>query len=206
MAFENWDDHDRSNTYISVDFAYNILQNVEPNAVVFSYGDNDTFPLWYAQEVEGVRNDVRVANLSYLRADWYIEQMTRKAYDSDPLPVSMTQDQFELGKREVVMANDRISQSVHVKQAVDFMLSDNPSTKLNSPFERNQTIDFFPSRNLYLPVDKDAVERKGVVRPERMAEVVDTMHWRIPTNYVFKDGQFLMDLMAHNNWERRWER
>jgi hypothetical protein len=202
MAFENWDDHDRSNTYISVDFAYNILQNVEPNAVVFSYGDNDTFPLWYAQEVEGVRNDVRVANLSYLRADWYIEQMTRKAYDSDPLPVSMTQDQFELGKREVVMANDRISQSVHVKQAVDFMLSDNPSTKLNSPFERNQTIDFFPSRNLYLPVDKDAVERKGVVRPERMAEVVDTMHWRIPTNYVFKDGQFLMDLMAHNNWER----
>jgi len=202
MAFENWDDHDRSNTFISVDFAYNILENLEPNAIVFTYGDNDTFPLWYAQEVEGVRTDVRVANLSYLRADWYINQMLRKAYESEPLPVSMAKEQIELGRREVVMATDRISQPVHVKQAVDFMLSDNPSTKMNSPFERNQTIDFFPSRNLFLPVDKDAVERNAVVRPERMDMVVDTMRWRIPTNYVFKDGQFLMDLMAHNNWER----
>jgi len=202
MAFENWDDHDRSNTFISVDFAYNILENLEPNAIVFTYGDNDTFPLWYAQEVEGVRTDVRVVNLSYLRADWYINQMLRKAYESEPLPVSMTKEQIELGKREVVMATDRISQPVHVKQAVDFMLSDNPSTKMNSPFERNQTIDFFPSRNLFLPVDRDAVERNAVVRPERMDMVVDTMRWRIPTNYVFKDGQFLMDLMAHNNWER----
>lgn len=202
MAFENWDDHDRSNTFISVDFAYNILENLEPNAIVFTYGDNDTFPLWYAQEVEGVRTDVRVANLSYLRADWYINQMLRKAYESEPLPVSMAKEQIELGRREVVMATDRISQPVHVKQAVDFMLSDNPSTKMNSPFERNQTIDFFPSRNLFLPVDRDAVERNAVVRPERMDMVVDTMRWRIPTNYVFKDGQFLMDLMAHNNWER----
>ncbi|MDX9770973.1 MAG: DUF2723 domain-containing protein [Tenuifilaceae bacterium] len=202
MAFENWDDHDRSNTFISVDFAYNILENLEPNAIVFTYGDNDTFPLWYAQEVEGVRTDVRVANLSYLRADWYINQMLRKAYESEPLPVSMAKEQIELGRREVVMATDRISQPVHVKQAVDFMLSDNPSTKMNSPFERNQTIDFFPSRNLFLPVDRDAVERNTVVRPERMDMVVDTMRWRIPTNYVFKDGQFLMDLMAHNNWER----
>jgi len=202
MAYENWDDHDRSNTFISVDFAYNILENLEPNAIVFTYGDNDTFPLWYAQEVEGVRTDVRVVNLSYLRADWYINQMLRKAYESEPLPVSMTKEQMELGKREVVMATDRISQPVHVKQAVDFMLSDNPSTKMNSPFERNQTIDFFPSRNLFLPVDRDAVERNAVVRPERMDMVVDTMRWRIPTNYVFKDGQFLMDLMAHNNWER----
>ena len=202
MAFENWDDHDRSGAYISADFANNILNSVEPNAIVFSYGDNDTFPLWYAQEVEGVRTDVRVANLSYLRADWYINQMIRKAYQSEPLPVSMTEDQFELGKREVVLANDRITQPVHVKKAVDFMLSDNPSTKLNSPFERNQTIDYFPSRNLYLPVDKEAVKQNGVVSPERMNEVVDTMSWRLPSNYVFKDGQFLMDLMAHNNWQR----
>jgi hypothetical protein len=202
MAFENWDDHDRSGNYISIDFAYNALKHLEPNAVIFSYGDNDTFPLWYAQEVEGVRTDVRVSNLSYLRADWYIDQMTRKAYESDPLPVSMTKDQYVVGTREVVMATDRISKPVHVKQAMDFVLSENPSTKLNSPFERNQTIDFFPSKNLFLPVDKDLIVRNGVVRPERMDEVVDTMHWRIPSNYLLKDGLFLMDLMANNNWQR----
>lgn len=202
MAIENWDDHDRSGNFISIDFANNALQSLEPNAVIFTYGDNDTFPLWYAQEVEGVRPDVRVSNLSYLRADWYINQMLRKAYDSDPLPVSMTNDKYVQGTREAVLATDKISQPIDVKKSIDYVLSDNPNTKLNSPFERNQTIDFFPSRNLFLPVDKQAVAANGVVRPERMAEVVDTMKWRIPSNVVLKDGLFLMDLMAHNNWER----
>ena len=202
MAFENWDDHDRSGSYIPVDFAYNALKSADPNAIVFSYGDNDTFPLWYAQEVEEVRTDVRVANLSYLRADWYIEQMLRKAYESEPLPASMKKEQYIVGTREVVLATDKITQPVHVKQAVDFMLSDNPSTKLNSPFERGETIDFFPSKNLYLPIDKEVIQKEGVVLPQYMHEVVDTMHWRLPSNYLLKDGQFLMDLMAYNNWQR----
>ena len=202
MAYENWDDHDRSGGYLAVDFANNALNTCEPNAVIFTYGDNDTFPLWYAQEVEGVRNDVRVCNLSYLRADWYIDQMLRKAYDSNPLPVSMTSDKYVAGTREVVLALDRIPQQINVKQAVDFVLSEDPNTKLNSPFERNQKVDFFPSRSLYLPVDKRIVEEKGVVSKSKMGIVVDTMKWRLPTNYVLKDGLFLMDLMAHNNWER----
>lgn len=202
MAVENWDDHDRSGNYISIDFAYNTLQSLEPNSIIFSYGDNDTFPLWYAQEVEGVRTDVRVANLSYLRADWYIDQMLRKAYESEPLPVSMTKDKFVLGTREVILATDRISQPIHVRQAMDFVLNDNPSTRVSSPFERNQTVDFFPSRNLFLPVEKEKVAGNSVVQPARMPEVVDTMRWRIPTNYVLKDGLFLMDLMATNNWDR----
>lgn len=202
MAYENWDDHDRSGRFVSVDFAYNALNSCEPNAVIFTYGDNDTFPLWYAQEVEGVRTDVRVSNLSYLRADWYVEQMQRKAYESDPLPSSMVKSQYVTGNRDVVLATDRIPYPLHVKQAVDFVLSDKPETKVNSPFERNAKADYFPSKNLFLPVDKALVAKNKVVRPERMNEVLDTMFWKIPTNYLMKDGLFLMDLMASNNWER----
>lgn len=202
MAAENWDDHDRSGNYIPVDFAYNALKTCEPNAIIFSYGDNDTFPLWYAQEVEEYRTDVRVSNLSYLRADWYVSQMLRKAYDSDPLPASMTLDKYVNGTRDIVLATDRLSQPLDVKRAVDFMLSDKAETKMNSPFERDQTIDFFPTRNLYLPVDKKIIEEKKVVSQNKLSQVVDTMNWRLPSSYIFKDGLFLMDLMAHNNWER----
>jgi hypothetical protein len=106
MGVENWDDHDRSNRYISVDFGYNMLIGCKPNSILFTYGDNDTFPLWYNQEVEGVRTDVRVSNLSYLRGDWYIDQMKRKAYESDPLPLKMTHDKYHSGNRDVVLVAD----------------------------------------------------------------------------------------------------
>lgn len=202
MAVENWDDHDRSGRFVSVDFAYNMLNTCKPNAVIFTYGDNDTFPLWYIQEVEEERTDVRVSNLSYLRADWYIDQMLRKAYLSDPLPVSMKNHQYVTGTRDVILAADRISYPLHVKQAVDFVLSDNPETKVNSPFERNAKVDYFPSKNLFLPIDKAVIAKNEVVRPDKMHLVVDTMQWRIPSNYLMKDGLFLMDLMATNNWSR----
>ncbi len=107
MAGQNWDDHDRSGRYTARDFAYNYLNSCAPNAILFTNGDNDTFPLWYAQEVEGIRTDVRVINLSYLNTDWYIDQMKRKAYKSDPVPFSLTHEQYAQGTRDIVRVIDQ---------------------------------------------------------------------------------------------------
>ena len=94
MGAQNWDDHDRSNRYTCRDFGANYLNTCAPNAVIFTNGDNDTFPLWYNQEVEGVRKDIRVCNLSYFQTDWYVDQMKSKAYESEPLPITFTHDQY----------------------------------------------------------------------------------------------------------------
>jgi hypothetical protein len=202
MANENWDDHDRSKCYIPTDFGYNMLIGCKPDAVLFTYGDNDTFPLWYNQEVEGVRTDVRVANLSYLRGDWYIEQMQRKAYESDLLPLRMTHDQYYSGKRDVVLVYDRIKEPININQALNFMLSDEPGAELQSPFDPAEKINYFPSSKLFLPVDKNQVINTNTVSANRANLILDTMSWSLNKRMVMKDGQVLYDLLATNNWNR----
>lgn len=202
MAAQNWDDHDRSHSYIPVDFGYNMLIGCKPNAVLFTYGDNDTFPLWYNQEVEGVRTDVRVANLSYLQGDWYIEQMQRKNYESDPLPLTTTFDKYFSSKRDVVLVYDRIKQPINLVEAVNFMLSDDPAAEIRSPFEQNARINYIPSSKLYLPVNRDLVAKTGTVDTARMKDVVDTMHWTLNKRMLTKNAQVVYDLLATNQWQR----
>ncbi|WP_163715816.1 glycosyltransferase family 117 protein [Mangrovibacterium lignilyticum] len=201
MAAQNWDDHDRSDRYTCRDFGANYLNSCAPNAVIFTNGDNDTFPLWYNQEVEGVRTDMRVCNLSYLQTDWYVDQMTRKAYESEPLPIKFTHDQYVQGTRDVVylMNDPRIKGPVELSKAMDFVRDSDPRTKL----AQADNAAYIPTKKLFIKVDKEAVIRNKVVPPELYDQIVDTIFIDLSgKNYIVKDELMVLDMLANSNWER----
>ncbi len=202
MAKENWDDHDRSGRYTARDFAFNYLNSCAPNAILFTYGDNDTFPLWYAQEVEGVRTDIRVVNLSYLSADWYIDQMKRKVYDSEPLPVSLTRNQYIQGVRDGVYIAERVDEHQDLRRLVDFIGSDDPRTRI--PLSQTESIDFLPTRKLSLPVNKEMVLANGTVTSDLEDRIVPEVLWELGENknFLSKADLIVLDILATNNWER----
>jgi hypothetical protein len=201
MAAQNWDDHDRSNRYTCRDFGANYLNTCAPNAVIFTNGDNDTFPLWYNQEVEGVRKDIRVCNLSYFQTDWYIDQMKSKAYESAPLPISFEHDSYVQGKRDIIylMEDPRVKGAVELKQAIEFVKDDNPRTKL----EQAEGAAYIPSKKLFFVVDKEAVIRNKAVPAQDYDKIVDTLKIDFgKRHYITKDELMVLDMIAHNNWER----
>ncbi|HKJ41251.1 MAG TPA: DUF2723 domain-containing protein [Sunxiuqinia sp.] len=201
MAHENWDDHDRSNRYTCRDFGANYLKSCDKDGIIFTNGDNDTFPLWYNQEVEGVRTDLRVANLSYLQTDWYISQMKSKAYDSDPLPIDFTEDQYVQGKRDVVylMKDPRIKGAIELKRALNFVKDDNPRTKL----AQADNAAYIPAKKLYYVVDKKAVIANKVVPPDEYNQIADTIFIDFGNrNYITKDELMVLDMIANTDWKR----
>ncbi|MCK3686210.1 DUF2723 domain-containing protein [Maribellus sp. YY47] len=202
MGAQNWDDHDRSGRYTARDFGANYLNTCQKDGIIFTNGDNDTFPLWYNQEVEGVRQDVRVCNLSYLQTDWYINQMKHKAYDSDPVPFSMTENQYRLGTRDMVyvLDNPRIKRDyIGLKEAVDWIADDNPATKL----QQMGDAAYIPKKEIRFKVDKEAVLRNNVVAPEDADKIVDEIVIDLSNKSALsKDEMMILDLIANNNWER----
>lgn len=202
MIAENYDDHDRSNRYTARDLGANYLKTCAEQAVIFTNGDNDTFPLWYNQEVEGVRTDVRVCNLSYLQTDWYITQMKKQAYTSKPLPFSLKEEQYTQGTRDLIylLDNPRIKrEAIELTEAVNFVNSDDPATKL----VQADNAAYMPKKKLTFKVDKEAVIRNKVVRPQDYDKIVDTMYIDLSDrDFLGKDEYMILDMIAHNNWER----
>ena len=212
MASQTWDDHDRSGRYTCRDFGQNYLMSLqdEGNPIIFTNGDNDTFPLWYNQDVEGVRTDARVCNLSYLQTDWYIDQMCRPAYDSPSVPISWSRLEYCSG------TNEYVSIDPEMKQAVLDLYAEDPETAKkqfgDDPFElknilkywvrsKNADLHVIPTDVIYMTIDKDAVRRSGMMMatdsiPDRM-----TISLKGKTA-LYKGDLMILEMLSQCNWER----
>jgi len=200
MASENWDDHDRSGRYLARDVAFNYLNSCAPDAILFTNGDNDTFPLWYAQEVEGMRTDVRVCNLMLLNTDWYITQMKHKTYLSDPLPVTLPQKKYYDGINNQVFIVEKTKDPVDISTVIDWVKSDNKGTKVQ--VSSTEILDIIPTRTIRIPVDKDKVIASGTVKKEDADKIVPYIDIKLKGNSILKSQLIVLDILAHNNWER----
>ncbi|MDB2491880.1 DUF2723 domain-containing protein, partial [Flavobacteriaceae bacterium] len=216
MGYQNWDDHDRSDRFTAQSMARSYLQSIQKNkgAMIFTIGDNDTFALWYAQDIEGYRTDVRTINSSLLGTDWYIDQMKRKTYESEPIPSQMTHDLYAYGVRDVIRYQP-VLDSVRwdIKDFMNWVASDHPRTKIkdlmqksgndvNQLPESQQEGVFYPTRKIRIPVNKENVLKSGIVNPEDADKIVPYIDIDLPESAILKNQMMMLDIVANNDWER----
>ena len=201
LAAENWDDHDRSGRTYARDVGYNYLMSTPQNAIIINYGDNDTFPLWYNQEVDGVRPDVRIMNSSYLSGDWYIDEMRTAAYEAAPVPFSLPPSKYTF-VNDVLPIRDRISRTVTLRELMDFIASEDDATKLR--MIDDTYMDYVPARSIALPVNKDNAIAAGIVKEEDRDKIVDTVFINISKrkSQLEKNEMMLLDMLATFDWKR----
>lgn len=201
MAAQGWDDHNRSEKMVAHDIAVDYLESCAPNAILFTYGDNDTYPLWYAQEVENIRPDIRLVNLSLFDTDWYIDGMRRKQNESAPLPISMKPSQYVQGVRDVMYYQDyQIAGSVELKNILELLLSDNDEDKV--PLQNGTKENFIPTKNFKLTVNPEDVLKYGGVNAADADKIVPALEWTYNKGYVTKGTLAMFDILVHNNWKR----
>ena len=200
MASQTWDDHDRSHRYTARDMAYNYLNSCGPEAVLITIGDNDTFPLWYLQEVEGIRTDVRIMNTSLLGMDWYIDQMQYKMYDSPPLKFSIPRDLYLYGTNDRLEVEDRVAGPVSLRAAMAFV--GDPKNMKPSPYGGKAS--YLPARKLTIPVNKENALKYGIVDARDADKMLDTIEITIPQreNYLYKPAMMVLDMLSLYEWDR----
>lgn len=228
MASQTWDDHDRSGRYVARDFGQNYLMSLQENGnpIIFTNGDNDTFPLWYNQETEGFRTDARTCNLSYLQTDWYIDQMKRPAYDSPSLPITWDRVEYVEGTNEYIQIRPEIKQTIDALYA-QANSSDNPEALQNvrnefgeDPYELKNILKYWirsekeglhviPTDSIVIKIDKEAVRRSGMKIPEALGDSIpDHMNILLrddngsPKRALYKSELMMLEMLAHANWER----
>jgi hypothetical protein len=201
MGSQNWDDHNRSGRYTARDIGANYLKSCDKNSILFTYGDNDSFPVWYNQDVEGVRTDVRVANLSYIQAGWYIDMMRQKAYESDPLPMSLASVKYVEGTREQLPVNNRVDKPVNLKEIVEFAGSDDNKYKVDLG-GRGDYMNYLPASKYIIDVDSSKVLSNGTVKNYYKDRLISPIIWEYSEGDAFKGDLAIMDLISTNKWTR----
>ncbi len=201
MAKEGWNDHDRSEKTTARALAIDYLNSCAQNAILFTYGDNDTYPLWYAQEVENIRPDVRVVNLSLLGTDWYIRQMKKKVNEAEGLPITMDDEKFVQGVRDVIYYQDyQVKDAIDLKTVFDVITSDDDADK--TTYQDGSKENFLPTKNLKLMVDKNQVISSNTVPKSKQNQIAESVNWKYNKNYVTKTELAMFDILSHNNWKR----
>ncbi|MHB0734671.1 glycosyltransferase family 117 protein [Bacteroides fragilis] len=231
MASQTWDDHDRSGRYVAHDFGQNYLMSLQEsgNPIIYTNGDNDTFPLWYNQETEGFRTDARTCNLSYLQTDWYIDQMKRPAYDSPALPITWDRTEYMEGQNEYVPIRPDFKKQIDkaYKAAEEEVLNGKNPEALNNiraqfgdnPYELKNILKYWvrtkdgqaviPTDSIVVKIDKEAVRRSGMMIPEALGDSIpDYMHISLkdekgnPKRALYKSELMMLEMLANANWER----
>jgi hypothetical protein len=197
MATQNWDDHDRSGRYAVLEYARNYLESCEPNAILFTNADNDTYPLWYAQEVEGIRKDIRLVLLPYLSAYWYVDQMRKPEYEQPGLKMSLTEDKFIGGQRAYLPIIQKVDSTVEISNLLSFIATEDERYKVQ--LTDGQVINYVPSNKWIIPVEKNKI--KNLKLPGKWP-VQNAVEVNLRGQYLRMDQMLLLDIISSNNWER----
>jgi hypothetical protein len=200
LATQNWDDHDRSGRYTANAMGKMYLDSCDPNALLFTIGDNDTFALWYQQNVEHYRQDVRIINTSLFQTDWYIDDMKKQAFTSAPIPSQLEHEQYRYGVRDVIAYQETVRDTVDIKTWMNFVASEDQRFKVE--LNSGQFISAFPAKVVRIPVDKEAVLRNGIVPAKDADLIVPYIDIELSGDFIYKNRLLMLDIIANNNWER----